>query len=285
MKRKYLLAVTCAAALWSVAALALPSNADVQSAVKAGDYPKAESMMQEVVAAKPQSARAHYVYAELLAHDRKFSEAAAEARKARELDPAIGFTDADKFRAFEQTLNREQAKPATTVPAPARMEQAPVPVRAASGGTPGWVWGLGIAAVAFLIWRMVSRRAAMAGPAAAGGYGMQPGSPQPGYGPGYGGGYAPGYGQAPGGGLLRTGLAAAGGVAAGMMLEKMLDDNHRDTFSNQGAQGGLPDNGSSSAADDLENRPIDFGSGNDWDSGGGGGDNFSPSGGGDDGGW
>ena len=50
--------------------------------------------------------------------------------------------------------------------------------------------------------------------------------------------------------------------------------------------GGGWDNGSGQAATDLENRPIDFGNGNDWggDAGGGGGsDNFTPSG--DDGGW
>jgi hypothetical protein len=283
MKRKYLLAVACAAALWSVAALALPSSADVQSAVKAGDYPKAESMMQEVVAAKPQSAKAHYIYAEILAHDAKFSEAAAQARKARAIDPEIGFTDPDKFRAFEQTLNREQAAPVVATQA-APMRQAPV--QAASAGMPGWVWGLGFAVVAFLIWRMVSRRAAMAGgmaPAGAGGgYGMQPGAPQPGYGPGYGGGYAPGYGQAPGGGLLRTGLAAAGGVAAGMLVEKMIDGNRHGDNAGNGSQGGMFDGGSNQAATELENRPIDFGSGNDWGSGGS--DNFTPSGGSDDGG-
>jgi hypothetical protein len=294
MKRKYLLAVTCAAALWSVAALALPSTAQVQAAVKAGDYPKAESMMQEVVTAKPQSAKAHYIYAEILAHDAKFSEAAVQARKAREIDPEIGFTDPDKFRAFEQTLNREQAAPVTapvTATQAAPMRQAPM--QAASGGTPGWVWGLGFAVVAFLIWRMVSRRAATAGgmaPAGAGGYGMQPGAPQPGYGPGYGGGggYGPGYGQAPGGGLLRTGLAAAGGVAAGMLVEKMIDGNHRnnDNYGNGGSQGGMFDGGSNQAATELENRPVDFGSGNDWGGdAGGGSDNFTPSGGGDDGGW
>ena len=288
MKRKMMLVAACAAALWSVSALALPSVNDVQAAVKAGDFPKAETMMQEVVAAKPQSPRAHYVYAELLAHDAKFAEAAAQARQARELDPALSFTDPAKFRAFEQTLNREQA-PATAVqPAPSRMNQAPMPVQAASSGTPGWVWGLGFAVIAFIIFRMVTRRAAAA-MAPAGGYGMQPGTPQPGYGPGYGGGggYAPGYGQAPGGGLLRTGLAAAGGVAAGMLVEKMIEGNrHEDHYGNGGSQGGgMFDNGSAQAATELENRPIDFGSGNDWDSGGGGSDNFTPSGGGDDGGW
>src|SRR5471032_1030985 len=114
MKRKYLLcAVTLAAALSSAAAFALPSTGDVEAAVKAGNYPKAETMMQEVVAAKPQSAKAHYIYAEILAHDAKFSDAAAQARQARALDPALSFTtDPEKFKSFERLLEREQAGPA-----------------------------------------------------------------------------------------------------------------------------------------------------------------------------
>lgn len=302
MKRKMLLAVACAAALWSAAAMALPSANDVQAAVKAGDYPKAETMMQEVVAAKPESPKAHYLYAEILAHDAKFSDAAAQARQARELDPSLKFaSDPDKFRSFERLLEREQAGPATGTQAaptaPTRVNMAPaIQQQSASSGLPGWVWGLGFAVVAFLIFRAVSRRAVAAnmasggGYAPQGGYGMQPGMQQPGYGPGYGPGPGPGpgYGQAPGGGLLRTGLAAAGGLAAGMLVEKMIDGNHRDENfgNNYGSQGGMLDNGSNQAATELENRPVDFGSGgNDWGGdAGGGSDNFTPSGGGDDGG-
>ncbi|HEX7639666.1 MAG TPA: tetratricopeptide repeat protein, partial [Burkholderiaceae bacterium] len=98
----------CAAALWSAAAFALPSLQDVESAVKAGNYAQADTMMQEVVAAKPQSAKAHYVYAEILAHEARFTDAAAQARQARALDPKIGFTDPAKFRSFQQELDREQ---------------------------------------------------------------------------------------------------------------------------------------------------------------------------------
>src|ERR1700741_4281167 len=132
MKRKMMLVAACAAALWSVSAMALPSSNDVQAAVKAGDFPKAETMMQEVVAAKPQSAKAHYLYAEILAHDAKFSDAAAQARKARELDPALSFTnDPEKFRNFERELQRAQGAPPAgsqgVVPqaAPARVNMAP----------------------------------------------------------------------------------------------------------------------------------------------------------------
>jgi len=290
MKRKLLL---CAALLWSAAAFAVPTSAQVEAAVKAGNYSAAETMMQEVVTDKPQSAKAHYVYAEILAHDAKFGEAAAQARRAREIDPKIGFTDPDKFRSFEQTLQREQAG-ATAQTAPARV--APYTPAAAppavGGGVPGWVWGAGFAVVAFLIFRAVSRRAASAPlapagayPAQAGGYGAQPGYGQPGYGqPGYG---QPGYGPAPGGGLLRTGLAAAGGVAAGMLVEKMLEGDHRgDGLSGGGVQGNGFDNGSAQAASELETRQIDFGSGNDWggDAGSSGSD-FTPSGDDNGGGW
>ena len=298
MKRKMMLVAACAAALWSVAAMALPSTTDVQAAIKSGDYPKAETMMQEVVTAKPQSAKAHYLYAEILAHDAKFTDAAAQARKAREIDPALSFTnDPEKFKSFERLLEREQAGPAVTTqptsPAPStRMETAP-PVRqqqAPSGGIPGWVWMGVIALVLFFVFRAFSRRAMAsnmasggnAGYAPQGGYGMNPGMPQPGYGPGYG--QAPGAG----GGLLRTGLAAAGGVAGGvaggMLLERMLEGNRHDqNYGNNGnvGSGGAFDSGSNQAASELENRPIDFGSGgNDWGGDAGGGS----SGGSDDGG-
>jgi hypothetical protein len=265
-------------------------------------------MMREVVAAKPTSAKAHYVLAEILSKEHRFDDAASEARKAREIDPDLKFAgkDPEKFRTFERELQREQtgantpaqAAPTRVVPAPAvpaELPQAPAPVRASSGGgIPGWVWVVGLAVVAFLIFRAVTRRAlannmATAGYGNAGGYGMQPGQPQPGYGPGYG----PAYGQSPGSGLLRTGLAAAGGVAGGMLLEKMLEDRHRDDNSGNGG-GNFGGGGSFSDADqavrDLDNRPIDFGGGgNDWggDAGGGGGGSDSFGGGGSDdgGGW
>jgi len=290
MKRKMMLVAACAAVLWSAAALALPSANDVQAAVRSGDYPKAETMMQEVVAAKPQSAKAHYLYAEILAHDAKFTDAAAQARRARELDPALSFTtDPEKFKSFERLLEREQAGPAVTpqaaVPA-TRVNTAPaVAPQAASSGIPGWVWVGGFAILAFVIFRAISRRAVANNMATAGyanqggGYGTNPGMQQPGYGPGYG--PAPGAG----GGLLRTGLAAAGGVAGGMLLERMLEGNRHDenygNSNNYGSQGGSFDNGSGQAASELENRPVDFGSGgNDWGGDAGGGS----SGGSDDGG-
>ena len=101
--------VSLALALVAAVAFALPTTQDVEAQVRQGNYSQAEAMMNEVVTARPGSARAHYVYAEILAHNRNFAKAADEAQKARQIDPALSFTDPAKFRAFEQLLAREQS--------------------------------------------------------------------------------------------------------------------------------------------------------------------------------
>jgi len=212
MKRKMLM-VACAAALWSAAAMAVPTVDDVTAADRAGDYPKAESLVREVIAAKPQSAKAHYILAEILSKEHKFADASAEAHQARDIDPTLKFAgDPQRFRTFEGELAREQARPAAAV-TPMRVDapqMAPaVPVQAAGSGIPGWVWVGGIALVLFLIFRSVSRRAVAnnlaggGGYAPQGGFGAQPGMPQPGYGPANG----------PGGGRWRGRRHAAGAHA------------------------------------------------------------------------
>ena len=272
------LIATLALAGASALAWALPTLQQVEAEVGQGRYAQAESMMQEVVAAKPGSARPHYVYAEILAHEGKFARAADEARTARQIDPDVKFTDAAKFAAFEAELQRAQAPTVRTPLAPTPLDRsaaqvAPTQVApAAASGLPSWVWFAAIAAAAFALWRFFSRRSAATGAGMAGsGYGtpatMGPGAP--GSAPGgvpYGPGYAP---QRPGSGMLGVGLGAAGGLAAGMLAERMLH-SHRDGNVDPGAGGGgffdSPQGGS--AASDLENRPIDFGTGgNDWDSG------------------
>jgi hypothetical protein len=93
-----------------------------------------------------------------------------------------------------------------------------------------------------------------------------------------------GPGVSPGGSALRTGLAAGAGLAGGMMLERYLEGQHGEAWRGDGAPQGLVDDGSGQAAQELEQRPIDFGQGgNDWGGGLGPADDFTPSG--DDGGW
>lgn len=282
-----ILVVACAAA-W-----ALPTNQEVEAAVQSGKYAQAETMMSEVVAAKPGSARAHYVYAEILAHNANFTKASAEAKKARELDPKIAFTQPEKFEAFERMLVREQAQPQTrraqNTPSTTFNSIAPVATDAApaerAGGIPGWVWGAGLLVVGFLLWRGFNRsRSASAGTMS--GAGVSPGyaaapAPAPaatGYGSPSSAAMAPGYGPGtpmaprPSSGLLGTGLAVAGGLAGGMLLDEML---HPRQGAGSSAANGLvpgpidlpPDDGAAARA--LEDRPMDFGNGDDWDAGGG----------------
>ncbi len=273
------------AALWLGVAQALPSVDEVQAAARRGDYPAAEKMMREVVAAKPDSARAQYVLAEILAHQRQFGEAAEHTRRARALDPALKFTDPTKFSAFEQLLQREQtAAAAPTTSGTAGVVNAPPPLRAApversSGGVPVWMLIVGAGVFIWLVTRFMRSRAPVQQPAMAGGYG--PGS--------YGAG---GYGmpQAPasgGPGMLGVGLGVAGGVAAGMLAEKLLHEGHddrslpRDRGDAGGGSGLIPgsfDTGGD-AGNELASRDIDFGSGDGWGGGDAGGSDFSGGGG------
>jgi hypothetical protein len=272
--KKLMLSVALVA--MSALAWALPSLQEVEAQVNQGHYVQAESMMKEVVAAKPNSARAHYIYAEILAHDGNVSRAADEARLARQIDPDLRFTTPEKFTAFEASLARAQspaprisATPsATTTIAPAAMAPAP-----ASSGIPSWVWLAGLAAAAFFLWRGFSRSSAaaaggaMAAPGATyGGTAVAPNAMAPGAMP-YGAGYPA---QRPSSGLLGVGLGVAGGVAAGMLADELLHRNRDGNVDHGGnVQPGFFDSPSSGAAgNDLADRPIDFGTGgSDWDSG------------------
>ena len=308
------------AAFTAFAMAALPTVDAVQAEIQRGNYAQAEQMMQEVVAAKPGSARGHYIYAEILAHNKRFAQAAQQAALARQADPAIKFADPAKFNAFESLLDREQraaAAPRTNavqpsvVPAmPAQRQVARPAPEPQSSGIPSWIWVVGLGAGGFFLWRMLQnsrRQAMMAGPMggamvpAQGGMAPMGGGGGGGYGPGGPGGpgYGPGYGQAPsaGSGLMGVGLGVAGGVAAGMLAEKLLhggDHGNSNAGSNYGQSNPAAGGGSgffddaapanyNPAAQELEQRPVDFGNGDGWgggDAGGGGGGD-----GGGDGGW
>jgi hypothetical protein len=296
------LIASVALATLSLLAWALPTLQQVEAEVQQGRYAEAESMMREVIAAKPGSARAHYVYAEILAHDGKLTLAIEEASRARQIDPDVKFADPEKFRTFEASLQRAQAARAAPSPAAGQRTAAPreaSPIAAdrvaptAAAGVPSWVWLAGVAAIGFALWRFFSRSRAAASPAGGGvapatGFGSQmqagPGGAPYGAGPvapPYGPGYAP---QRPGSGMMGVGLAAAGGVAAGMLAEQLLHRRH-DTATDHdtGTSGGFFDSPQGGdPAIDLGSRPIDFGTGGaDWDSG----SSDAGGGGSDGGGW
>lgn len=214
-----LLASSALATAWA----ALPTPHDIQTAVQAGNFTLANQEMAQVLAADPNSGKAHYIDARLLAKEGQWSRAQAELARAQQLDPAMGFVHPQTLATFTQQLQSH-----TTAP------------QSASHGLILWVI-LGALAFIFIlaaIYRAQTRRPMVFAP------GTAPyGQPQaPGYLPGANpGGYPmaqqPGMGGGPGlMGALGTGLAAGAGFAVGeTLVDKLLDHG-----ASGAGQGGIP---------------------------------------------
>ena len=224
MLRRTLIALTMltSLALTGVAAFAAdPTMHEVYQAAQAGDFKQAQAMMDQVLRDHPNSAKAHFVEAELLAKQGRISEARRELGTAERLDPSLGFAKPQALQELEARLTPAHAarEPAASVPA-------------ASGG---FRWGpllLLLGAVALMV---VAIRAFRSRPQYA---------PQGQALPGYGGGAAAAqpYGlggagpvQPPAGGIgsgilggLATGAAVGAGVVAGeALMHRVLDGGHR----------------------------------------------------------
>lgn len=270
--------VAASFAVLTCSAFALPSIGEVQAEIAKGHYTRAEEMTREVVAAKPDSARARYVHAEILAHNQRYALAAEEAAQARRLDPGLSFTAPEKFKAFTQLLAREQA---SANPSPAAVQPPSrfgVTAPHSGGGVPLRAWGGAAGLLALLAWRALGARQPARTPWPPATPAAQP-TPSTGM-PGAGGfgGYAGAPPSAPpsapaGGGMWGTGMAVAGGVAAGMLAEKLFEA-HRE--SSPGSAFLSPSRASDpapaddrfardAAAEELQRRSIDMGSGDDWD--------------------
>lgn len=258
----------------AVAASAADSPRDVQALIARGDYAGAEAMLRQAVSEHPQSAKAHYVLAEVLAHEGNIGDAKAEAGKAATLDPAIRFTDPARFQQFQAKLNQALA-PVSSTPtssrqatysAPANGEATP---RASSFPLMGLLIVGGIIALIAFLWSRRRRAAAPPFPNAPYGAPQQP--PPPPYGgyPGYGSNYAPPPTSSGTGAAVAAGL---GGLAAGALLDEAFR-SHRgeEQVRDAGFMGGTTEAPppSQQAYDDLRDEPIDMGNNDSsWDQGG-----------------
>jgi hypothetical protein len=270
--KKTLLAFT----LFSVAlaATAADSPKDVQALIARGDYSGAETMLRQAVSEHPQSAKAHYVLAEVLAHEGNIGDAKAEAGKAATLDPAIRFTDPARFQQFQARLNQALAPESSTrtssrqasYGSPAPAEATP---RASSFPLTGLLVIGGVIALIAFLWSRRRRAAAPPFPNAPYGAPQQP--PPPPYGgyPGYGNNYAPPPTSSGAGAAVAAGL---GGLAAGALLDEAFrshrggEETVRDAGFIGGADAPPP---SQQAYDDLRDEPIDMGNNDSsWDQGG-----------------
>jgi tetratricopeptide (TPR) repeat protein len=275
--KSWLAVVLLLGASW---ALALPSPKEIESAVNAGQYTQAESMLREVLQEKPQSAKAHYELGQVLAHVQRYKEAQTELHKARDIDPSLKFANSpEKFNTVLTKVNELAAAPSSSVVmapsvAPSTHAATQVTPAAAPAVNSGsfsltYVW-LGIAALVVLgLWL---RRSAAANTMA--GTPVTPAPVQRGFGAQYTpnaapSGYAPqGYAQPNTGGSTMAGAVVGGlaGVAAGYALSKALEGEHSTpapSSSPTAGQGGyVPFD--APAQPDL--GTFDAGSGSDWDS-------------------
>ncbi|MBY0578091.1 MAG: tetratricopeptide repeat protein [Burkholderiales bacterium] len=244
-----------------------PSLHQVYQAAQSGRLDEAQKMMTRVLQEHPNSAKAHFVEAEILAKEGRTGNAATELETAQRLEPGLPFAKPEAVQELRTLIGGSRQ---------------PVGAHSQQAGFPWGMFFLGIGAITviYLIFRSMAARRPAYVPA-----GAQP-FPGSSFGPGgapYGaGGYGPGYGPAPmGGGMgsgilsgLATGAALGAGMVAGEELaHHFMDGNSGNNMSpvsdswnssdNMGGQDfGIADNSSwndgSSFADNS-----DFGGG-DW---------------------
>jgi hypothetical protein len=222
MKRTTLVAVALLATVAFSAGSVLaadPTLAEVYRAAETGNLKQAESMMDQVLKDHPNSAKAHFVEAEILAKEGKLEMSRAELGTAERLAPGLPFAKPGAVSELTQRLNAPAARLAPSA--------APMSVAAAAPAS-SFPWGLllvGLALVgaAIFFFRNLNRsRVYPPGPnysPAPAGYGPG-GYPQQAYGPGMGP-VGPIGGGGIGSGIL-GGLATGAAVGAGMVAGEAL---------------------------------------------------------------
>jgi len=259
-----------------------PTLDQIYQAANAGRVNEARSMIDQVLKNHPQSAKAHYVKAELAARQGAGALARQELATAERIAPGLPFVRPESLRALKTQLGNLPSSSPQPQSRPMSGAVAPAPA------APSLPWGtllIGAAVVVGVI-ALLRRRAAASAPyeggtgpygsgtPMAGGYGPAPGVP-PATGPyPYGApGAAPSMGSTLGRGLA-TGLAiGAGAVAAEEIGRRMFD--HRGnpiapdaaTQDRQAANFGLSD---PSSMDNPDMGGQDFGinDAGSWDDGG-----------------
>lgn len=197
-----------------------PSIDQVYQAAQAGRLDQAQQMMDQVLRDHPNSAKAHYVEAEVAARAGNVGRARQELATAQRIDPSGSFANAGSLAALQRELARTPSSGGYVRAVPQERHSVP--------------WGLILLVVAGVViaWALLARRNP---PPQYGGYTQYPGGVGPGGGgggygvpPGYGpAGYGPPMGGGMGSGIvggLASGLAIGAGVAAGEELVHHLVD-------------------------------------------------------------
>ena len=252
--------------LTSNAAFAEATLPEVYQAVQSGQMAKADVMMKEVLQNHPNSAKAHYVAAELYLKEGKVEVARNHFIKAQNLAPGLPFAQPESVQKLQVQL---ASGAASSVAGSSSSSIFSNPL----------FWGL-IAILVVGVIIVMRRRKAEAvqvynAPSA--GYPGTPGGPA-GYPVGPGG---PGYPGAPAGGMggglmgsLATGAALGAGMYAGQALASNLMGGHDSGHSNPNANPNLNQVGGPASLDPnfgvRDASSWDDGGSSSWDDSGGG---------------
>ena len=298
----------------SAMAQAEPTMNQIYQTAQAGKLDEAQVMVQQVLISHPNSAKAHYVQAELFARQGLAGRGREALLQADKLAPGLPFAKPEAVQALRAQLASKPGAP-TLTPALKEPANKSVGVQQTSAPTApsSFPLGLGLAlggaaiAVAVLVMRkkpaaVQAPPAAYAGTASAGTLGSGLNGPQtfgnaagaaPGYGqapysqPGYGQQpYGqPGVGQQAGSGLggriaggVATGLAVGAGVMAAQAIGRSFSDNnehHPDHLGNNTASGVQPLPGNA----DLGGQNFGINDTNSWDDAAGAGSDLGGGGG------
>jgi uncharacterized protein len=199
-----------------------PTLHQVYQAAEAGNYTAAQAMMDQVLRAHPNSAKAHFVEAELLAKQHRLAQAQTELATAERLEPGLPFAKQGAVEALKAQLSSPRSLGSASVYSPS-----------VSAGFP-WgtvLLGLGLIACVVLVVRMLRQRATYAGQSQMAPYsggGVAPGQP---YGPNPAGPLVPtggGIGSGIMGGLATGAAVGAGMVAGEALMHRVLGGTHTD---------------------------------------------------------
>jgi len=246
----------------SFAQAADPTMNQVYEAAAAGHLDQAQQMITQVLEHHPNSAKAHYVQAELFAKEGKTALARAELGTAERLNPGLTEFSARSVQELKGQLGMISGG----------RSMSPQIVSAPPRAAPHVPWGgllLGLIVVVVLFALFRRRTPSYSQYPTAGPGGGAP----PGYGPT---GYGPGYGPAPmgGGGMgsgiaggLASGLAVGAGVVAGEELaHHFLDGGRHEGGVIPSAEAAEPGQSNS----DMGGNDFGANDPGSWDDGGGG---------------
>jgi uncharacterized protein len=202
-----------------------PTLAQIYQAANSGQLERADAMVDQVLKSHPNSARAHYVKAELAARGHKFDVAKQELGAAERIAPGLPFAKPESLQALRNQISgtRTGSNPTPASPPTAQMGfgsgNAPVQ-RGLPWGTIALVGLVAVVAIAF----MRRRCAPPAGDGYGGAYESTSAAPygQTGYGPVY----PPNAGNVPPapsmGSSIMRGLGAGLAVGAGAVAAEEI---------------------------------------------------------------